>query len=446
VREQLIHRPLVAILLGLICGLSLTFGYWPFLAVPVLVISVRDIRFGVLTVLAFGIGFFLKPPEPTGFIETRQFGGTATVVSVPDRYISGSSAQVMIMGDRYRLAYEGSPDLNRGDVVSVKGSLGPLSEASGYGGGAKGVLRASSMEVVREGPVWWHWGAAVAQSFRETVDLGLSKESAALVRGVCFNQTDGLLLEDWESFRRLGIVHILSASGFHVVVVAGVLLGLFSLIPIPRMWQLAFVFAVLAMFAVAAGLKPPILRSVLMTMVVLPAYAIRREGDGISAVALAGGVNMLLNPAVIVDLGFQLSMITTLGLVMVISQKRWESWSWPQRLVYPTLVASLSSFPIIGFVFGEFSLLGLIGNVVVTPLVAILVVASLLVWIVSVLIPPVGGDLWAPVDLFAQLIRTCVDVSAGMPGSVVVVPAFSAVGVFCLYGLMLVAWRKYALD
>jgi ComEC/Rec2-related protein len=446
VREQLIHRPLIAILLGLICGLSLTFGWWPLVAVPALLIAIREVRFSLFVLAAFGLGFLIRPPAPAGFIESKPFGGTATVISVPDQYSSGSSAQVIIQGGRYRLAYDGSSEVTRGDVLHVTGALGSLSEASGYGAGARGVLRAESVEVVREGPIWWHWGAAVAQSFRDSVETGLSPRSSALVRGVCFNQTDGLLLEDWESFRRLGIVHILSASGFHVVVVAGVLLGLFTLFPIPRLWQLGFVFLALMIFAVAAGLKPPILRAVLMTMVVLPAYAFRREGDGISAVGLAGVINLLLNPVVIVDLGFHLSMVTTLGLVMVINPRRWDGWNWLQRTTLPTVVASLSSFPIIGFVFGEISLIGLLGNILVTPLVALLVIISLAAWAVSVMVPPIGEVIWMPVDLLAQLIRTVVDLGSELPGSLVTIPPYSVVGVVCLYGLLTLAWRKYALD
>ncbi len=445
-REQLLHRPLVALLLGFVCGLSITFGYWPLIAVPLLVVVVRDVRFGLFVFGAFGLGFLMKPPEPSGFFESRQFGGMGTIVSVPDHYATGSSAQIEIQRVRYRLMFEELPGLTRGDTVDVLGVLGPLSEASGYGAGSQGVLRAERLELVREGPFWWHWGAEVASSFRESVDSGLSPRSAALVRGVCFNQTDGLMLEDWESFRRLGIVHILSASGFHVVVVAAMLLGLFSLFPIPRVWQLGFVFFALAIFAIAAGFKPPILRSVLMTLIVLPAYMFRREGDGISAVAFAGLVNLVTNPPVIVDLGFQLSMVTTFALVMVITQRRWDKWNWMQRLTFPTLTATAASFPIVGFVFGEVSLVGILGNILVTPLVAVLVITSLVAWATSAIVPPLGGFLWHPVDYLAQVIRSIVETGSTLPGSLVIVPAFSVVGVVCLYGLMLVAWRKYALD
>lgn len=433
-------------LLGLICGLSLTFGDWPLVAIPFLLLTVRDLRFSVFVLLAFGVGFLMRPLEPSVFFESRDFGGLATVMSVPDHYDSGSSAQIEIQGERYRLSYSGLPTMTRGDTVTVHGVLGPLSEASGYGSGARGVLRAETVEIVREGPIWWHWGSSIALSFRETVQGGLSERSAALVRGVCFNQTDGLASDDWESFRKFGVVHILSASGFHVVVVAGMLLGLFSLLPIPRIWQLVLVLMFLSLFAIAAGFKPPILRSVLMSAVVLPAYAFRREGDGISAVSLAGVVGLLSNPAVLFDLGFQLSMVTTLGLVMVITPRRWENWNWFQRIALPPLIASLASFPLVGFVFGEFSAIGVIGNILVSPLVAALVLGSLIAWICSVMVPPVGDILWLPIDGLAGVIQRTVELGAGLPGSLVVVPAYSSVGVTCLYGLFLIVWRRYAVD
>ena len=445
-REQLLHRPLIGVLIGLCLGLSLTFGWWPVVAGLLLAGVVRDLRFGILVLLAFGVGWFLRPPPPAGFFESIEFGGVAQVVSVPDHYGAKTSAMIELRGEKYRLMVEEGGSFARGDTLRVKGILGPLSEASGYGGGARGVLRATRVETLREGARWWHWASAVATSFRNSVDSGLSEHSAALVRGVCFNQTDGLLIEDWEAFRRFGIVHLLSASGFHVVVVAGMLLGLISLFPIPRLWQIGIVLAVLGLFAMAAGFRPPIVRAVLMTAALLPAYALRREADGLSAVAFAGVLNLVLNPAVIVDLGFHLSMVTTLGLVMVVTERRWRDWTWVRRVTYPSLVATLASFPLVGFVFGEVSLIGILGNLVVAPLVGLLVVLSLLSWGIGILVPPLGEGLWRIVDLYAEVIRVLVFLGSEVPGGRVGVPAFSVIGLVCLYGLLVLAWGRYAVD
>lgn len=445
-RGQFLNRPLLLALVGFVGGLCLTFGPWMALMAIALAAWMKQLRAAAFIGLSLCAGYLLRPPPPGGWIETVRFSGLADVVSVPDRFEGGSSCTVLANGVRYRLVAAKGPEFTLGDRLRVQGTLGPLGEASGYSNGAQGAIRQANIATFRRGPAWWHWGFTVANSFRDSVEGGLSPRSAALVRGVCFNQTDGLGLDDWEAFRRFGVIHLLSASGFHVVVVAGALVWLASLIPIPRSVQLLLVLAALALFAITAGFKPPIIRSVAMSAVALTAYLFRREADGLTAVSFAGLGTLLWNPAAVAELGFHLSMASTLGLVMVVDRHRWRVWSPWARSTVPTLVASGAVFPLTGFVFGEVSILGLIGNIVAAPLVAALLIVSLVAWITGVAVPPLGGILWKAVDPFAGLISGLIEVGGTLPGGSIGVPAYSVIGLGCLYGLLVLLWGKYAVD
>lgn len=333
------------------------------------------------------------PPIPELERERREVAGNLVVSTVPEYGQDARLAWGEFDGKRYRLILPNAGGIHRGDRGSFSGEIRALSEVAGYSRGSVGVIEVERFVLEDEGFVLWRWGDQIAASFRESASGGLSERSAAIVRGVCFNQTDGLDQDDWAAYRRFGVIHLLSASGFHVVVVAGMLMGLFSLFPMPRMVQIGLVLGILCLFAAAAGFRPPILRAVLMAGIALPAYAFRREADGVSAVALAGVVNLVLDPTVLVDLGFQLSMLTTFGLVWAITPQRWDGWKWGVRLVAPTLIATCASYPLLGSVFGVVSWVGIIGNVVAAPLVGLLVILSLLVWIVEILVPPIGSTL-----------------------------------------------------
>lgn len=445
-RAQFLNRPLLVAFLGFSAGLSFTFGVWSAVLFALFALWLRDWKISAFAALSLAAGYFLKPPAPSGWFEPFAFNGIVTVVSVPDRYADGVGCLVESQGVRYRLSAPPAPVFTLGDQIRVSGDLGPLGEASGYSGGAQGAIRAKSVTVTARGRPWWHWGLAASESFRTVVESRLTPRSAALVKGVCFNQTAGLDLDDLEAFRRFGVVHLLSASGFHVAIVAGALIWLASLLPIPRVVQLGAVFAVLALFAVAAGFKPPIVRAVLMAVVALSAYLFRREADGLTAVSLAGLATLAWAPASIADLGFHLSVAATLGLVTVVTRPRWRQWGPALRATVPTLASTAAVFPLTGYLFGEISILGLAGNLVAGPLVGLLVVAALAAWIGTVLVPPIGGALFKAIEPFAAMTMDLVDAMGRLPGSTVPVPPYSVVGLCCLYGILVLAWGRYAVD
>ncbi len=443
-REQLAQRPMLALLFGMICGSGLAFGNWPWIAFPFLCLLVWRWKFLGFGVAGFLIGFLLMPAVPELERERRGVSGNLLVSTVPEYGQEARLAWGEYEGKRYRLILPDLGGIHRGDRGSFSGEIRALSEVAGYSRGSVGVIKVERFELEDEGFFLWRWGDQIAASFRESSTEGLSARSAAIVRGVCFNQTDGLDQDDWAAYRRFGVIHLLSASGFHVVVVAGMLLGLFSLFPMPRLVQIGLVLGVLCLFAAAAGFRPPILRAVLMAGIALPAYALRREADSVSAVSLAGVVNLILDPTVMVDLGFQLSMLTTFGLVWVITPQRWDGWNWGARLVAPTIIATCASYPLLGSVFGVVSWVGIIGNIVAAPLVGLLVVFSLLAWAVESLVPPVGSTLWMGIDGLASVVNRIVEIGGSTPGPEFVLPAYSVAGVVGLYGLILAigGWKK----
>ncbi|MBX3113688.1 MAG: ComEC/Rec2 family competence protein [Fimbriimonadaceae bacterium] len=343
--------------------------------------------------------------------------------------------------ERYLLYFSAEENLAIGDEAVIQGEMHALSESTGFSSGARGTIKVSSLRLLSEGFSIWRIGQQVADHFRNTVENRLSPESAALVRGVCFNQTDAIEQSDWEAFRRFGIVHLLSASGFHVFVVAGLLLAILNLIPIPRWLQIVIVLGALGLFAIAAGLRPPIVRSVLMTAVALPAYMLRREPDGLSAVGLASVVNILVNPAVIVELGFQLSVLSTLGLVMFLDERLINAWPKWKLVLAPTLIATLATLPLIGFVFGEVSLVGVIGNLLIAPVVAAIIVLSLVAWLVGGVVPPLGDLIWLLVEPLATFTLRATELGGALPGSLVRLPGFSVLSLVLMYLLLLTLWR-----
>lgn len=369
------------------------------------------------------------------------------IVSVPEDRTDARRSLLDAGGKRYVLSTPRDVDVSFGDVVRVGGESGPLSEASGYQHGAVGTLRAiGDVEVRSAGPFVGRWGLAVRDSFRRFIDRVLSPKDAALVDAVAFNVTTDIDEADYSAMRRSGIVHVISTSGVHVVLVASLLAMFARRVPVPRPWSLAALAVLLVVYACAAGLRPPMVRSVGMALLALSAYLFRREPDGLSSMAGVSVVTLLADPWAVVDVGFWLSVVSVGGMVLFIDnfqprERARGPKDWLSSALRTSGVASLATLPVVGAVFGQLALASPLANIVAVPASELLLVASLASWLLSLLVPVLGqGLLLISSGPLLGLLRGAAYAGAAFcPG----VPSFSPYWCVWLYGVALAFWRPF---
>ena len=98
-----------------------------------------------------------------------------------------------------------------------------------------------------------------------------------------FQLTSGLDSDDWHELRASGTTHIVSTSGLHVLIAGFALLFLLTKSDLPRPLQIVLLLVCLLLYGGAAGLRPPIIRAIVMIGVALSAYLFRKGVDLISA-------------------------------------------------------------------------------------------------------------------------------------------------------------------
>ena len=115
---------------------------------------------------------------------------------------------------------------------------------------------------------------------------------------------------------RAGISHVVAISGFNVTLVAQfVVIGLAWLIGRRQATVVAMGFV--WVFALFVGGNGSVLRAAVMSEVMLGAMLAGRPGSGLTAVAFAAAVLTAWRPALIQDVGFQLSVAATVGIVVL---------------------------------------------------------------------------------------------------------------------------------
>ena len=171
------------------------------------------------------------------------------------------------------------------------------------------------------------------------------------------------------------------------------------------------------------------------------AYLFRREPDGLSALCLAGIINLGLDPYVVAEVGFWLSMIAVGGLVMFVPIAKESNWLTSSAKA--TATVTLGTAPLVASVFGRISIIGLLANLIVVPVVSLIVVISLLAWFLSILIPPLGKGILNLVDLLAQFTIAATQWFANLPFAIYEAPHIPIWTVIVMTLALAALWRPH---
>jgi competence protein ComEC len=307
------------------------------------------------------------------------------------------------------------PPLLPGQRVMLLAHLKPLDDAANWGQSDVAGLRRRRAIVFSGGfdPVRMavlsgpsstaRWLAQTREALAAKVDaLAPSTEAAALYLTLAagLRATLGDDLED--AFARSGLAHILSVSGLHVAALALFTLRLLRFLAVRR-WagsrlvdarrvaaplSVPFVWA----YVVFTGNQAPAVRSAVMATVFLMGLSLWKQSDALNGLSLAAIACLAVDPSCVADLSMQLSFLAVASLIVLSPAIRqavpvarpdpatksrvWFSLQKVREAVLQTFCASLAvtltGAPLIAAAFHRVSLAGLVSNIVVLPLCAVL--------------------------------------------------------------------------
>ena len=452
-REELDRRPLVAVFLGLVAGCAgAVVGWFALFAVP-LVLLVKRWPVRLASVLACGIGLLTYPRlAEAPVVEEAFLEAEVDVLTMPVTTADSMRTVVGHKDERYVLYLGADSGVVLGDRLRVRADIKPLSEGQVARRGAIGTMRAiSEPEVVDRGSFVWRVGMALRRSFQRMTDRFADPAAGPLLDGMCFSMTSDVPLDLRRAMARTGTSHIVSTSGLHIVLVAFALAGLLGTMPVPRPAQIAVLFALLAVYAAAAGFQPPVMRAILMTLVLVSAYLFRRGPDGLSALAFAGIVSLLWAPELVRDIGFQLSMVAVGSLVLfsrLPEATPLDSHAglreWALQYTQASLVVTLATAPLLAYHFGMVPLMSVPANLLVVPVLGIVISGALAAWGLWAIVPAVGvGMLKLCVEPMTGWVGLVIERLGSLPFAALDAPEFSAYWLVPIYLLALLLWRPH---
>jgi competence protein ComEC len=239
-------------------------------------------------------------------------------------------------------------------------------------------------------------------------------------------------------FINSGLAHILAASGFHVTLLLGIILKLTQGFSSKKQFIIAI--TTLIFYITLTGGQASVCRAALMGGATLLGLVTQRKVNSLGALFTAGILLLIINPLWIWDLGFQLSFLATLGLILSASaiEKKLD-FLFP--VIASPLAVSLSAtlwvFPLIIYTFKTFPLYGILVNVVTTPFVIIISLGGMISGFIA-LIYPVGGAfiaqfLYYPIDFLIKIVTFFYE----LPYSKLALGKFPFIFILIIYGIFI---------
>ncbi len=225
-------------------------------------------------------------------------------------------------------------------------------------------------------------------------------------------------------FGQIGLSHLLAISGFHFAILTGTTIFLLRNF-LPKKLLFFCVILLMSAYFLYMGEAPSIRRAWVGVLVYLSAELFKRPSSALNALGVALIIALVIDPLIVLDIGFQLSFAATLGILLFYSCiEKWLRKCLPKRKLaelrslpiidqWASLIATylrkvvalnlsvlLFSLPLCLFHFHRFPLIGLFYNLFFPTLFSLLIL-----WLLLSLFLPI---LLTSLEAYSQLLLTLV--------------------------------------
>lgn len=288
----------------------------------------------------------------------------------------------------------------------------------------------------------------VKASLLRRVHMIFPEPEASLLAGILLGNDNGISAELQQAFKNTGTSHIIAISGFNIAIIAGIFVTLFSRF-LGRRWGGLLAVLGIVFYTVLVGASPSVVRAAIMGTLSIMAGLSGRRNQALNMLAITAGIMIAFDPFVPWDVGFQLSFMATLGLVlyaqpMEAATSAFLTRHFPklpvEKIVGPfsdffllTLAAQITTLPISAYHFQRISLISIITNPFILPAQPPVMVLSGLAVVLGRIYLPLGQAIgWVAWPFPAYTIRM-VEFFNGFPGGVLPLENFSLLSVLCFY-------------
>lgn len=224
------------------------------------------------------------------------------------------------------------------------------------------------------------------------VEYGIDGNQLAVASALVLGYKDEIDAQLKRAYSSSGAMHVLAVSGLHVGIIFLIISKLFYFLENKKnakYIKLFFLLGVLWFYAFLTGLSPSVLRAATMFSFIAIAEATKRNTSFFNTLATSAFFLLLINPFIIMEVGFQLSYLAVIGIVVFYPwfyavftfKNKIINYVWSITSV--SLAAQLVTFPLSLLYFHQFPNYFLLSNLVVIPMATVILPAGLLLFFIS---------------------------------------------------------------
>lgn len=261
----------------------------------------------------------------------------------------------------------------------------------------------------------WIYGFVYAlhNSLNNTIYTYTFCNSAPLISSMLLGNRVDLPNETIDNFMKTGIIHFIAISGFNVGIVVFTVLLPLRFLGINQTLSTLIILFIVTLYTFLTGLNPPVLRASMMAVVFFCSFLVRRQWDITSGIFAAMFFILIRNPSDLFNIGFQLSVLATMGIIygsskiegalfktavfvetLQVKAERGRLFFWKKYLrksFCVSLAAWLATLPLTAYYFHLFTPFIPITNIIVFPLFWIIIVCGIVLLTLGTACPPLAS-------------------------------------------------------
>jgi competence protein ComEC len=188
----------------------------------------------------------------------------------------------------------------------------------------------------------------------------LPGEAGALSAGILFGESSFMTPQGKADFRSSGLSHVVAASGYNVTVVSGAVMIVLKRL-IGRKLAIPFGIVCISLYVLIAGASAAVVRAGIMAGLALLGILLGRKADAWILFAATIWLMLFIRPEWVLDIGFQLSVAATAGLLL----GGMPEGVWWKADLKTTTLAQIMTLPLILHYFGSISIWAPVVNMLV---------------------------------------------------------------------------------
>lgn len=306
-----------------------------------------------------------------------------------------------------------------------------------------------SLQIIKKSP------KKLLASFKEkgekNIKTLLPEREADVLLGMLFGKRDEIDDEMYLEFQKTGIVHLFAVSGLHIGFIVLLCTWLFELFPASSNIRFGGTALIIILYGTLIGWPISVRRAAIMAFLAMLALYYGRERKLMNTLGLAGIIILIINPADLFRISFQLSFLATWGIISLYPalKKRLKAESRLMDIILLPLGAQLATWPLVAYYFYLFTPVAILANILVTYLAG----AVVMLGFAGLLLTPAPAFLAAfffyPAGLFIEIIYKLVAFLQLVPGGSIWVaapPLWSLVIYYAVLAGTVLIWERGAMN